>query len=262
MASDDQNKHFINVEGTNYEAQLKDTLLQWADKIKETPTTKPAGTGAVLTDVINTKQFEYVEGSAPTGLTVGEDSEGNKTVTWNIGEIPEKDASVSFMIKAKDGVWGDGIHTNENVTLTYTDDKNELATMGKDVIGDPTVNIPAPQVTLTFDANGGAWESAVTGYTMGTDNKTASVTGEVGTLTLQKIGTDPVNAGHDFTGGFRIRSARLLSFGPVRSQVPVRKASLCTETRFSTQAGLPVRQIHSPAKLCSTSLMPMASLLI
>ena len=203
MASDDQNKHFINVEGTNYEAQLKDTLLQWADKIKETPTTKPAGTGAVLTDVINTKQFEYVEGSAPTGLTVGEDSEGNKTVTWNIGEIPEKDASVSFMIKAKDGVWGDGIHTNENVTLTYTDDKNKLATMGKDVIGDPTVNIPAPQVTLTFDANGGAWESAVTGYTMGTDNKTASVTGEVGTLTLQKIGTDPVNAGHDFTGWYQ-----------------------------------------------------------
>ena len=203
MASDDQNEHFINVTGTDYEAQLKKTLQQWADKIKETPTTKPAGTKAVLTDVINTKQFEYVEGSAPTGLTVGEDSEGNKTVTWNIGEIPEKDASVSFKIKAWAGVWGDGIHTNENVTLTYTDDKNELATMGKDVIGDPTVNIPAPQVTLTFNANGGAWESAVTGYTMGTDNKTASVTGEVGTLTLQKIGTDPVNAGHDFTGWYQ-----------------------------------------------------------
>lgn len=203
MASADQNEHFINVTGADYEAQLRNTLQEWANKITQTPTTKPAGTNAVLTDVINTKQFEYVEGSAPTGLTVGEDSEGNKTVTWNIGEIPEKDASVSFKIKAWAGVWGDGIHTNENVTLTYTDDKNKLATMGKDVIGDPTVNIPAPQVTLTFNANGGAWESAVTGYTMGTDNKTASVTGEVGTLTLQKIGTDPVNAGHDFTGWYQ-----------------------------------------------------------
>lgn len=200
MASDDQNKHFINVTRTDYEAQLKDTLLQWADKIKETTTTKPAGTGAVMTDVINTNEFEYVAGSVTGGLTVSED---NKTVMWDIGTILEEGASATFKIKAKDGVWGDGIHTNENVTLAYTDAKDEPATMGKDVIGDPTVNIPAPQVTLTFNANGGAWESAVTGYTMGTDNKTASVTGEVGTLTLQKIGTDPVNAGHDFTGWYQ-----------------------------------------------------------
>ena len=156
MASDDQNEHFINVTGTDYEAQLKKTLQQWADKIKETPTTKPAGTGAVLTDVINTKQFEYVEGSATGGLTVGEDSEGNKTVTWNIGEIPEKDASVSFKIKAWAGFWGDGIHTNENVTLTYTNAKDELATMGKDVIGDPMVDIAAPTFTVTYNANGGS----------------------------------------------------------------------------------------------------------
>lgn len=203
MASADQNEHFINVTGNDYADTLSTVLKQWADKIKVTPTTKPAGTGAVLTDVINTKQFEYVEGSAPTGLTVGEDSEGNKTVTWNIGEIPEKDESVSFKIKAWAGVWGDGIHTNENVTLTYTDAKDELATMGKDVIGDPTVNIPAPQVTLTFDANGGSWTDSVAGYTMGTGNKTASVTGEVGTLTPQKIDTDPVNAGHDFTGWYQ-----------------------------------------------------------
>ena len=203
MASADQDEHFINVSGNNYADTLSTVLQQWADKITQTPTTKPAGTGAVLTDVINTKQFEYVEGSATRGLTVGEDSEGNKTVTWNIGEIPEKDASVSFKIKAWAGVWGDGIHTNENVTLTYTDAKDELATMGKDVIGDPTVNIPAPQVTLTFDANGGSWTAAVEGYTMGTDNTTASVTGELGTLTPQKIDTDPVNAGHDFTGWYQ-----------------------------------------------------------
>lgn len=202
MASADQDKHFINVTGNDYEAQLKETLLQWADEIKETTTMKPAGTGAVLTDVINTKQFEYVEGSATGGLTVGEDSEGNKTVTWTIGEIPEKDASVSFKIKANAGVRGDGIHTNKNVTLTYTDAKDKPATMGKDVIGDPTVNIPAPQVTLTFNANGGSWADSVADYTMGVNNTTASVTDELGTLKLHKISTDPVRDNYDFTGWY------------------------------------------------------------
>lgn len=203
LASDKQDEHFINVKGTDYAAQLNNTLKEWATKITQTPTTKPAGTGAVMTDVINTNEFEYVEGSATGGLTVGEDSEGNKTVMWNIGEIPEKDASVSFKIKAKDGVYGKDIPTNENVYLTYKDANDADATMYEEQIGKPTVNIAAPQVTLTFDAKGGSWEAPVDGYTMGTGNTTASVTGELGTLTLQKIGTDPVNAGHDFTGWYQ-----------------------------------------------------------
>ena len=190
MASNEQDKHFINVTGTDYEAQLKDTLLQWADEIKETTTMKPAGTGAVLTDVINTKQFEYVEGSATGGLTVGEDSEGNKTVTWNIGEIPEKDASVSFKIKAWAGVWGDGIHTNENVTLTYTNAKDELATMGKDVIGDPMVDIAAPTFTVTYNANGGSGTAPVDSSSPYEINSEVTILGQ-GDLTME---------GHNFTG--------------------------------------------------------------
>lgn len=199
MASDDQNKHFINVTRTDYEAQLKDTLLQWADKIKETTTTKPAGTGAVMTDVINTNEFEYVAGSASPNLKV----EDNKTVTWEIGNIPKDEASVSFKIKARAGVYGKDILTNDDVYLKYTDATGAEVTMGKDVIGDPMVNIPAPQVTLTFDANGGSWTAAVEGYTMGTGNTTASVTGELGALKLQQISPDPVNAGHDFTGWYQ-----------------------------------------------------------
>ena len=203
LASADQNDHFINVTGNDYAEQLSETLKQWADKIKETPTTKPAGTGAVLIDVINTKQFEYVEGSATGGLTEGEDSEGNKTVTWNIGEIPEKDASVSFKIKAWAGVWGDGIHTNENVTLTYTDTKNELATMGKDVIGDPTVNIPAPQVTLTFDANGGSWETTanVSPYSLN-ENRTQATQAVQKFTSVASISVEPKRAGYEFDGRY------------------------------------------------------------
>ena len=200
MASADQNEHFINVTGNDYADRLSTVLKQWADKIKETTTTKPAGINAMLTDLINTDEFEYVAGSVTGGLTVSED---NKTVTWDIGTILEEGASATFKIKAKDGVYGKDIPTNEDVYLTYTDAKDKPATMGKDVIGDPTVNIPAPQVTLTFNANGGSWTEPVAGYTMGTDNKTASVTGELGKLTPQKIDTDPVNAGHDFTGWYQ-----------------------------------------------------------
>lgn len=198
MASDDQNEHFINVTGTDYEAQLKKTLQQWADKIKETPTTKPAGTGAVLTDLINTNDFEYVAGSASPNLKV----EDNKTVTWEIGNIPKDEASVSFKIKARAGVYGKDILTNDDVYLKYTDATGAEVTMGKNVIGDPIVNIPAPQVTLTFDANGGRWTDPVASYTMGVNNTTAFVTDELGTLKLHKISTDPVRDNYDFTGWY------------------------------------------------------------
>lgn len=200
LASDKQDEHFINVTGTDYEAQLKDTLQQWATKITQTPTTKPAGTGAVLTDVINTEKFDYVAGSATGSLMVAED---NKTVTWEIGNIPKDEASVSFKIKPKAGVYGKVILTNDDVYLKYTDATGAEVTMGKNVIGDPTVNIPAPQVTLTFDANGGSWADSVADYTMGVNNTTASVTGELGKLTLQQIKPNPVNAGHDFTGWYQ-----------------------------------------------------------
>ena len=206
MASADQNEHFINVTGNDYADRLSTVLKQWADKIKETTTTKPAGTGAVMTDLINTDEFEYVAGSASPNLKV----EDNKTVTWEIGNIPKDESSVNFKIKPKAGVYGKDILTNDDVYLKYTDATGAEVTMGKNVIGDPTVNIPAPQVTLTFNANGGSWTAAVEGYTMGTDKTTASITGELGALKLQQISPDPVNAGHDFTGWYEEKECKNL----------------------------------------------------
>jgi len=203
MASADQNEHFINVTGNDYADTLSTVLKQWADKIKVTPTTKPAGTKAVLTDVINTEKFDYVADSATGGdLTVSEDSEGNKTVTWDIGEIPEDTTSVSFMIKAWDGVWGDNIPTNKDVNLTYTAANGNNVTKTKNEIGDPKVDIPAPQVTLTFNANGGSWKTAVEGYTMDEDNKIASISGEKGVLKLLDIGTHPTRERYTFKGWY------------------------------------------------------------
>ena len=190
LASDKQDEHFINVTGTDYEAQLKDTLLQWADEIKETTTMKPAGINAQLVDVINTDQFDYVADSASNGLMVSEDGEGNKTVTWNIGEIRKDTTSVSFKIKARDGVYGNNILTNDDVYLTYTDAEGESAKIEKENIGEPTVNIPAPTFTVTYNANGGSGTAPVDSSSPYEINSEVTILGQ-GDLTME---------GHNFTG--------------------------------------------------------------
>lgn len=54
-------------------------------------------------------------------------------------------------------------------------------------------------VTITFDANGGAWAAAVAGYTMGAENKTASKKFNLSD-TVEKITPDPVQDGKKFSG--------------------------------------------------------------
>ena len=200
LASADQNEHFINVTGNDYADTLSTVLNQWADKIKVTPTTKPAGTDAVLTDLINTNDFEYVAGSATGGLTVAED---NKTVTWNIREIPKDGASATFKIKAKAGVYGKNIPTNENVYLTYKDANGDDATMYEEQIGKPTVNIAAPQVTLTFDANGGSWETTanVSPYSLN-ENRTQATQAVQKFTSVASISVEPKRAGYEFDGWY------------------------------------------------------------
>ena len=60
---------------------------------------------------------------------------------------------------------------------------------------------PIPMYSLTYDANGGAWESDVAGYTMNTGRTTAAQTMAKGTVIAQ-IGTSPVRAGKQFTGWY------------------------------------------------------------
>ena len=64
MATDEA--HFKNLSDQDLSVQLAKLLAEWAGKINRVP----AGTNAVMTDVINTDKFDYVEGSASTGLTV------------------------------------------------------------------------------------------------------------------------------------------------------------------------------------------------
>ena len=142
MASEDQDDHFKNVSGTDYQEQLNSILNDWADDIN----TVPAGTNAVMTDVINTDKFDYVEGSASTGLAVSEDK---TTLTWNIGNIPEEEQSVTFKVKPKDG-WTGTENTNVSCTLTYTKPDN---TEGSATATSPTVTIAATTGKIVVTKN-------------------------------------------------------------------------------------------------------------
>ena len=77
------------------------------------------------------------------------------------------------------------------------------ATTIKDVPGGTTITFKANWksnvVTITFDANGGAWAEDVAGYTMGAENKTASKKFKLSD-TVEKITPDPANGTKKFVG--------------------------------------------------------------
>lgn len=161
-----------------------------------------AGTNAVMVDEINTDDFEYdVSGLVHNDAVTF--NQGTATITWNIGKITEAAKVIEFKVKPKEGKSGT-LYTNNDVNLTYLSARaNAEVTIRKAEIGDPTVTIGAPTattVTVTFDANGGAWADAVEGYTMGTDNKSASITAEK-PYSLVQI-TEPKRDGYRFTGWY------------------------------------------------------------
>lgn len=210
MASKDQDDHFKNVSGTDYQDQLNSILNDWAGDIN----TVPAGTNAVMTDVINTEKFDYVEGSASTELTVSEDK---TTLTWNIGNIPEEEQSVTFKVKPKDG-WTGTEDTNKSCTLTYKDYENKdatksanspqvkiAATTGKIVVtknvvmpvGDNT-SVNGKEYSFTITQEDGTY-SETKKVTIG-DNNTGSVTFKnvpFGNYTVTESGADVT--GYDLT---------------------------------------------------------------
>lgn len=127
MATDD--KHYINISKNSVGKDLEGILTEWAETINSVP----AGSNAVMTDVINDEWFEYV--SSDKGLTYDGDK---KSLRWEIGDIPEQEQSVTFKIKPKEG-WSGTRDTNESCKLTYTKPDN---TQGK-------ATAPSPKITLT-----------------------------------------------------------------------------------------------------------------
>lgn len=132
--------HYRNVTGTTYTTELETILNEWASEINSVP----AGTNAVLTDVVNTDKFEVV--SSSWNLTRGVDG---KTFTWTIGDIPETAAVATIVVHPKEGVSGVDIPTNESVSFTYTNPSSTEVVLGDDVIGNPTVDIAAKYIPVT-----------------------------------------------------------------------------------------------------------------
>ena len=146
MASDEKTDHFINVTGEDYKEDLSSILAAWAAQIKKVP----AGTNAVMTDIVDISRFTIVDYDSKLVR------ENDGKLIWNIGDIPEETTQVTITVKAKEGVYGK-VHTNENVYLTYTPAGSDTpTTIDKTVIGHPFVNIDAPATyTVTYTANGG-----------------------------------------------------------------------------------------------------------
>ena len=126
MATSDD--HFKNIADDNLDTQLEGILTEWAEQINQ----KPAGTNAVMVDVINDEFFDFV--SADDGLTYDGDA---KSLTWNIGDIPEKEQSITFKIKPKEG-WTGTQDTNKSCKLDYTKHDGSQGEM----------EAPSPQVTI------------------------------------------------------------------------------------------------------------------
>lgn len=120
--------HFKNITDANLDTQLEGILTEWAAQINQ----KPAGTSAVMVDAINDEFFDFV--SSDQGLNYDGDA---KSLTWDIGNIPEEEQSITFKIKPKEG-WTGTKDTNKSCKLTYT--KHD-GTPGE-------MEAPSPQVTI------------------------------------------------------------------------------------------------------------------
>ncbi len=86
--------HYVNILKNSVGKDLEGILTEWGEKINSVP----AGSNAVMTDVINDEWFEYV--SSDERLTCDGDK---KSLRWEIGDIPEQEQSVTFKIKPKEG---------------------------------------------------------------------------------------------------------------------------------------------------------------
>lgn len=99
---------------------------------------------------------------------------------------------VSADVPSREGYTFSGWTTTD---ATVTD--NKFTMPAKNVIF--TAQWTANDVTITFDANGGAWAEDVAGYTMGAENKTASKKFKLSD-TVEKITPDPANGTKKFVG--------------------------------------------------------------
>ena len=110
-----------------------------------------------------------------------------------IGVLAGTEQTVSSEKPTREGYTFSGWQAPEGVTVT----DNKFTMPEKNVTF--TAQWTANDVTIIFDANGGAWAADVAGYTMGAENKTASKKFKLSD-TVEKITPDPANGTKKFVG--------------------------------------------------------------
>ena len=143
-SDDNDNKYCYSASSDGSSGAALDTVLALIQEKIETSIN--SGTGAVLTDTINTEAFTLVEGSQSAVLTVNEN-----VLTWNIGDIGSEEQTVSFEVKPVEGKYG-MLHTNSDVNLSfYSTQQSANVIFNKGAIGDPTVTIIKPTAGYTVN---------------------------------------------------------------------------------------------------------------
>ncbi len=188
MATDD--KHYINISKNSVGTDLERILTEWGEKINSVP----AGTNAVMTDVINDGFFEYV--FSGDGLSYNGDE---KSLRWEIGDIPEQEQSVTFKIKPKEG-WSGTKDTNKSCKLTYTKPDNTP--------GEATA--PSPQITLTATTGTVTINKTVAGLENDTDKLPDKFTFKIKQGNAVKA---TVTAMKNANGGYIAATANDLPYG-------------------------------------------------
>ena len=118
-----------------------------------------------------------------------------------IGVLAGTEQTVSSEKPTREGYTFSGWQAPEGVTVT----DNKFTMPKKNVTF--TAQWTANDVTIIFDANGGAWAADVAGYTMNADKTKASKTYKPSDV-VTKIPTDPVQAGKTFNGWYIMVSGK------------------------------------------------------
>lgn len=139
------NPYYYSASTSGDSGKALDAIL--AQIQKEIETQIHSGTNAVLTDVINLDEFEFVRYDE-SKLTLAADG---KTFTWNIGTIGSDAQTATIVVKPKANKYG-VLHTNENVSLTFdSTQQGKKVTFTKGAIGDPTITIEQPKEFYTIN---------------------------------------------------------------------------------------------------------------
>ena len=139
------NPYYYSASTSGDSGKALDAIL--AQIQKEIETQIHSGTNAVLTDVINLDEFEFVRYDE-SKLTLAADG---KTFTWNIGTIGSDAQTATIVVKPKANKYG-VLHTNENVSLTFdSTQQGKKVTFTKGAIGDPTITIEQPKESYTIN---------------------------------------------------------------------------------------------------------------